>query len=72
MFRFHSSDDVRARARRAHAARQFGCRQDRHYRKRHPLDCGKAGCEVCHGHKAAGDKSLQELRADVDLREGCE
>lgn len=72
MFRFHSSGDSRARARRAKAARQFGCRQDRHYRKRHPLDCGIVGCQVCHGDKAAGDKSLQELRADVDLREGRE
>ena len=69
MFRFHSSADAQVRARRERDARLFRCPSGVHYRKRHPLDCGKEGCPLCHGDKVYGAKSLQALRADVAFRE---
>ena len=72
MFRFHSAADARVRARRDRAARSYRCPLGVHYRKRHPLDCGKADCAVCHGDKVYGAKSRQALRSDVAYREGLD
>ena len=38
--------------------------QDGRFAKKHPYDCGKAGCQICHSHKNMGN-SLK--RADVKL-----
>ena len=71
MYRFHSARDSRVRARRAQVAQSFHCHEGRHFRKRHPLDCGVTGCQLCHGAKLYGEPSLQVRRGELLLREGC-
>lgn len=43
------------------------------FRKRHPLDCGRASCKLCHGEKAYGKRSVKVRSADeafaLQLRE---
>jgi hypothetical protein len=34
------------------------------FRKRHPLDCGRAKCKLCHGEKLYGKRSVKGQRAD--------
>ncbi len=34
------------------------------FRKRHPLDCGRAKCKLCSGEKLFGKRSVNRQRAD--------
>jgi hypothetical protein len=34
------------------------------FRKRHPLDCGRARCGLCHSEKLYGRRSPADKRAD--------
>ena len=50
--------------------------QDGRYVKRHPYDCGRADCGVCHGHKRQGCESkfkdehvLLEIVIDKETKE---
>lgn len=38
------------------------------FRKRKPLDCGRAGCKLCHGEKLYNRPSVKDLRADEAFR----
>lgn len=41
-------------------------------RAKHPFDCGRAKCGVCHMHKHPRIRSLKEIKADIDFREQLE
>lgn len=49
MYRSHTELALMASRRRL--AGIFGLPQSRHYRKRHPLDCGHTACYACHPEK---------------------
>lgn len=34
------------------------------FRKRHPLDCGRPGCLLCHSEKVFKRRSVHQRRAD--------
>jgi hypothetical protein len=34
------------------------------FRKRHPFDCGRTRCQVCHSEKVHGRKSVTDRRSD--------
>ncbi len=38
------------------------------FRKRKPLDCGRAKCKLCHGEKLYNRPSVKDLRADEAFR----
>ncbi len=38
------------------------------FRKRKPLDCGRAQCKLCHGEKLYNRPSVKDLRADEAFR----
>lgn len=38
------------------------------FRKRKPLDCGRAGCKLCHGEKLYDRPSVKDLRAQEAFR----
>ncbi len=38
------------------------------FRKRKPLDCGRAQCKLCHGEKLFNRPSVKDLRADEAFR----
>jgi hypothetical protein len=46
------------------------------FRKRHPLDCGKPRCQLCHREKVFGTASHRDRKAAVaaqhDIREASE
>jgi len=51
--------------------RWFGTRavlEKGRYRKRHPLDCGRARCQLCHGEKIHRRASIKERRAAEALK----
>lgn len=39
------------------------------FRSKHPMDCGKTGCVVCHADKVYREKRAVQERADWDMRE---
>lgn len=79
MRRYHSQGDLKTRGRRRKAYHVFrgnyprpfdiGEGRKNNWNKRHPLDCGKTDCLVCHGDKLIGTPDRSEERADVSLRE---
>lgn len=46
-----------------HKLSEADCPKGR-FRKRHPLDCGRANCKLCHGEKIFGKRSVKRQRAD--------
>lgn len=43
--------------------------QSNRYNKRHPYDCGKSGCLVCHSEKAFHEKTVEDLRLEESFKD---
>lgn len=63
-------------AERANTLADFGsrvilraARSPGHFRKRHPYDCGRPRCHVCHGSKLLGEVRLRDRKADLSFAE---
>lgn len=79
MKRYHSRGDQKARRKHRKAYEKFIGVYPRNYdigegrrdnwNKRHPLDCGKTACYVCHGSKLLDDPTHHEVKARVDFKE---
>lgn len=65
MKRYHEDRGLMSRRRKFYAHVSHGeVDSAGRFRKRKPLDCGRAQCKLCHGEKLFNRPSVKDLRAD--------
>ena len=62
MNRYHSQKSLNKRLQREKYARGD---KKYNYDSKHPLDCGKTQCKVCHWDKYSKQKSYQDIKNEL-------